>query len=57
MSWWVDSVEALELLHARAVALGYAVPVLPRDEPWGTREFHLRHPDGHVFRISAGLKR
>jgi len=24
----------------------------PRDEPWGVREMHVRHPDGHVFRIS-----
>jgi len=24
----------------------------PRDEPWGPREMHLRHPDGHVFRVS-----
>jgi hypothetical protein len=27
----------------------------PTDEPWGVREFHLRHPDGHTFRVSAGL--
>jgi hypothetical protein len=23
---------------------------------WGVREMHLRHPDGHVFRISCGTK-
>jgi hypothetical protein len=23
--------------------------------PWGVREMHVRHPDGHVFRISKGL--
>ena len=22
---------------------------------WGTREMHIRHPDGHVFRISQDL--
>ena len=22
------------------------------NEPWNVREFHVRHPDGHVFRIS-----
>jgi hypothetical protein len=27
----------------------------PTDEPWGVREMHVRHPDGHVFRISKGL--
>ena len=26
----------------------------PTDEPWGVREMHVRHPDGHVFRISKG---
>ena len=25
------------------------------DEPWGVREFHLRHPDGQTFRVSSGL--
>lgn len=23
---------------------------------WGVREMHVRHPDGHVFRISKGLE-
>ena len=27
----------------------------PTNEPWGVREFHLRHPDGHMFRVRAGL--
>lgn len=27
----------------------------PTDEPWGVREMHVRHPDGHVFRISRGM--
>jgi hypothetical protein len=30
--------------------------MLPTDEPWNVREFHLRHPDGHTFRVSAGLE-
>jgi len=24
--------------------------------PWNVREMHVRHPDGHVFRIGKGLK-
>jgi hypothetical protein len=24
--------------------------------PWGVREMHVRHPDGHVFRISKGIE-
>ena len=27
----------------------------PTNEPWGVREFHRRHPDGHTFRVSARL--
>jgi hypothetical protein len=53
MSWWLDSVAEVDALHARAVALGLDVPMAPADEPWGVHEFHLRHPDGHTFRVSA----
>jgi hypothetical protein len=28
----------------------------PTNEVWGVREFHLRHPDGHTFRVSAGTR-
>ena len=28
----------------------------PTDEPWGVREMHVRHPDGHVFRISHPIE-
>jgi len=55
MSWWVDSLAALAALHARAVAAGHRITKPPTDEPWGVREFHLRHPDGHTFRVSAAL--
>lgn len=54
MSWWLESAAALDAAHAQAVALGYLVTHPPTDEPWGVREFHLRHPDGHTFRVSAG---
>ena len=55
MSWWLDSVESLDELFATAVALGYTITMPPTDEPWGVREFHLRHLDGHMFRVSASL--
>jgi len=57
MSWWVDSVDALDELHTRAISLRYLVTMPPTNKPWGVREFHLRHPDGHMFRISSGLDR
>ncbi|MDX1968540.1 MAG: bleomycin resistance family protein [Planctomycetaceae bacterium] len=49
LSIWVDNVDEI---HARCVAAGIEIPRPPTDEPWGVREMHVRHPDGHVFRIS-----
>ena len=56
MSWWVETPAAVDALHAKAKRLGLDAANDPRDEPWGVREFHLRHPDGHVFRISSGVR-
>ncbi len=53
MSWWLDSPESLAAMHQRAIELGYHVAMPPTDKPWGVREFHLRHPDGHTFRVSS----
>ena len=49
MSIWVDDVDAV---HERALAEGLEVTFPPTDEPWNVREMHVRHPDGHVLRIS-----
>jgi uncharacterized glyoxalase superfamily protein PhnB len=51
MSVWVDDVDEI---HRRCVAEGLEITWPPTDEPWGVREMHVRHPDGHVFRISQG---
>lgn len=51
MSIWVDDVDAI---HQQCLARGIEVTKAPTDEPWGVREMHVRHPDGHVFRISRG---
>ncbi len=53
MSWWMESVAEVDELHAKALQGGMLVTHPPTDEPWGVREFHLRHPDGHMFRVSA----
>jgi hypothetical protein len=45
--------ERRRLDRRKAVELGYEIVQPPTDEPWRMREFHLRHPDGHVFRVSA----
>jgi predicted enzyme related to lactoylglutathione lyase len=53
MSWFLPSRDDLDAAHTRARELGCEIAMEPTDEPWGMREFHLVHPDGHVFRVSA----
>src|SRR5262249_35770247 len=53
MSVWVEDVDAVQ---RRCLEQGVEVTMPPTDEPWGVREMHVRHPDGHVFRISRGLE-
>lgn len=53
MSIWVDDVDAI---HRHCIEQGIEITWPPTDEPWGVREMHVRHPDGHVFRISQGLE-
>jgi hypothetical protein len=38
--------------HQRCLAEKLEVTHPPTDEGWGVREMHVRHPDGHVFRVS-----
>jgi hypothetical protein len=52
VSIWVDDVDAvLEQCLAELLEVTYP----PTDEPWGVRELHVRHPDGHVLRIGRAL--
>src|SRR5437773_447232 len=53
MSWWVEDVDAV---YEECVKQGVEVTWPPTDMPWNVREMHVRHPDGHVFRIGKGLK-
>jgi catechol 2,3-dioxygenase-like lactoylglutathione lyase family enzyme len=53
MSLWVDDVDAI---HQHCVAQGIEITMPPADEPWGVREMHVRHPDGHIFRVSQSLE-
>jgi uncharacterized glyoxalase superfamily protein PhnB len=55
MSWWVATPDEVDALHALAVERGCEVAKLPVDEPWGVREFQLRHPDGHMIRVGCGI--
>ena len=52
MQLWVEDVDAL---HRHCVAEGLDVAWPPTDMPWGVREMHVRHPDGHVLRVGTGI--
>ena len=52
ISLWVDDVDAL---HAHCIANDIEVTFPPANMPWGVRECHVRHPDGHVFRIGRAI--
>ena len=54
MSIWVDNVDSV---HRDCLKQGLEVTWPPTDMPWNVREMHVRHPDGHVFRISQSLEK
>ena len=54
MSVFVDDVDSV---HETCVTAGLDITFPPTDMPWDVREMHVRHPDGHVFRVSKGLGR
>jgi catechol 2,3-dioxygenase-like lactoylglutathione lyase family enzyme len=56
MTWWLSSPEAVDDAHTLALRERITVTVPPMDMPWGVRECHLRHPDGHTFRVSANIE-
>lgn len=53
LSIWVSDVDAV---HESCLQQTIEVTWPPQDMPWNVREMHVRHPDGHVFRISQSLR-
>ena len=53
MSVWVEDVDEV---HKQCQSAGLDITFPPTDMPWNVREMHLRHPDGHVFRVGKGLE-
>lgn len=51
ISMWVDNVDEI---YEHCLKNDIEVVFTPHDMPWGVREMHVRHPDGHVFRIGRG---
>jgi catechol 2,3-dioxygenase-like lactoylglutathione lyase family enzyme len=56
MSWFLGSPAEVDAVYTRALEQGLTVTVPPMDMPWNVRECHIRHPDGHTFRVSGGLE-
>lgn len=54
MSLWVDSVDDV---YQQCTDNDIDVTFIPTDMPWNVREMHMRHPDGHVFRVSQAINR
>lgn len=56
-SWVWISVDDVDEVHRNCLDQGIEVTWKPTDMPWHAREMHIRHPDGHVFRIGSGARR
>ena len=56
MSWWLETTAEVDAVYELALKLGIHAPWPPTDMPWNVRECHIRHPDGHTFRVSANLE-
>jgi uncharacterized glyoxalase superfamily protein PhnB len=54
--WMCVFVEDVAEVYQQCVAAGLEITLPPTNVPWGMREMHLRHPDGHVFRVGQGLE-
>jgi predicted lactoylglutathione lyase len=52
ISIWVENVDTI---HRHCVEQGLEITWPTTNMAWGVREMHVRHPDGHVFRISQAL--
>jgi uncharacterized glyoxalase superfamily protein PhnB len=53
--WMCVFVDDVEQVYQQCVAAGLEITFPPTNVPWGMREMHVRHPDGHVFRVGQGL--
>lgn len=54
--WIYVTVDDVGAIHRRCVEQGLEITCPPTDMPWGSREMHVRHPDGHVFRLGQPLE-
>jgi catechol 2,3-dioxygenase-like lactoylglutathione lyase family enzyme len=55
-AWIAIGVDDVDAVHQHCLEQGLEVTWPPTDMPWSMREMHVRHPDGHVFRIGTGIE-
>lgn len=53
LSLWVDDVDAV---NQHCIDAGIEIAFPPTDMEWNVREMHVRHPDGHIFRIGSRME-
>jgi hypothetical protein len=53
--WLCVAVDDVDEVYRQCVAAQLDVTFPPTDMPWNLREMHVRHPDGHVFRVGTPL--
>jgi uncharacterized glyoxalase superfamily protein PhnB len=55
-TWLCINVDDVDAVHQECVAANLEITFPPTTMPWSFREMHLRHPDGHVFRVGTPLE-
>lgn len=53
--WLVGSPAEVDAAYVSALQHGMTITEPPADRPWNLRECLVQHPDGHTFRIGAGI--
>ncbi len=54
--WMSIFVDEVDVLYQHCLSQGIEVVWPPTNMEWGMREMHVRHPDGHIFRIGHGIE-
>jgi hypothetical protein len=55
--WIMVKVSDIDSIHRECETAGVEILMRPTDVPWGLRELHVRHPDGHVLRMGERIQR
>ena len=56
IAWSLATPADVDAAYALAIDEGLMVTLPPMDMEWNVRECHLRHPDGHTFRLMSALR-